>query len=148
MRRAYVASGLGFSLTTTGFYYDVLLPKLEASGVLPLDPWSQTEGGAGNEQLLTSADGVFAVLDGTDVDSGTAAEIGWGAARGLPVVGWRSDIRRAGERDDVVVNLQVQYFVERHGGGVFGDLDAAIARLAALVGARPNPPGAPGATPT
>ncbi len=132
-RHVYVASGLGFSATTTRFYYETLLPKLEANGLSFFDPWSHGGGGAANEELLTMAAGVFAVLDGADVDSGTAAEIGWAAARGMPIVGWRSDLRRAGERDDVVVNMQVQHFVERHGGAIFSELDTAVSRLVSLL---------------
>src|SRR4030095_14231926 len=38
--------------------------------------------GANNRAAIDRADGVVAVLDGVDVDSGTAAEIGYAFARG------------------------------------------------------------------
>ncbi len=36
--------------------------------------------GASNEALIRSSDALLAILDGTDVDSGTAAEIGFAGA--------------------------------------------------------------------
>jgi nucleoside 2-deoxyribosyltransferase len=42
---------------------------------------------------------VVAVLNGTDVDSGTAFEIGYAVARGLPVLGLYEDIRVSGAQD-------------------------------------------------
>ncbi len=129
----YVASPLGFTEPTMTFYRQVLLGRLMAANFECLDPWTGEGGGENNEKLLNRADGVFAVLDGADIDSGTAAEVGWAAARGLPVVGWRSDVRRAGERPDVMVNLQVQYFIERTGGTIKSDLNEAVAKLAELL---------------
>jgi nucleoside 2-deoxyribosyltransferase len=73
---------------------------------------------AGNEEAIRQADLVVAVLDGTDVDSGTAAEIGFAAALGRPIFGLRTDFRPAGDNEGVVVNLQVQWWIERHGGKV------------------------------
>ena len=40
---------------------------------------------------------VVALLDGTQVDDGTAWEIGYAYARGLPIYGIRTDFRHAGE---------------------------------------------------
>lgn len=42
---------------------------------------------------LNDADAVVAILDGVDVDSGTAFEIGYATARGKPVIGLRTDMR-------------------------------------------------------
>lgn len=61
-----------------------------------------------------------------DVDSGTAAEIGFAYALGKPVVGWRSDCRQAGDNAASVVNLQVEHFLT---GCVSVDLEEAITRL-------------------
>lgn len=44
---------------------------------------------------LARADAVVAVLDGADPDSGTAWECGWACARGIPVIGIRTDWRPA-----------------------------------------------------
>jgi nucleoside 2-deoxyribosyltransferase len=54
---------------------------------------------------LNSSDIVVAVLDGVDVDSGTAWEIGYAHAREKPVIGLRTDFRTL---SDGVVNLMVE----------------------------------------
>ena len=155
--RVYAAGPLGFSDATRPFHDDVLVPALRGRGFEVLDPWS---GGAtiaaalaidghderlealraanrvvasANEEMIRACDGVLAVLDGSDVDSGTAAEIGFAAALGRPVVGWRSDIRAAGDNAGAVVNLQVEWFVTRSGGRIERRLDAAIDALAELL---------------
>jgi nucleoside 2-deoxyribosyltransferase len=46
-------------------------------------------------QHLAQAQLVIAVLDGSDVDSGTAWEAGFACARGIPVIGMRTDLRPA-----------------------------------------------------
>ena len=155
--RIYAAGPLGFTEATRPFHDDVLVPLLRSRGCEVLDPWT---GGAAieaalriedhdqrvaalqdanravalaNEEMIRACDGVLAVLDGTDVDSGTAAEIGFAAALGRPVVGWRSDVRRAGDNEGAVVNLQVQHFVERTGGRIERSLTAAVDLLVELV---------------
>ena len=42
---------------------------------------------------LEGADVVVAILDGPDVDSGTAFEVGYACARGKPVIGLKTDMR-------------------------------------------------------
>lgn len=44
---------------------------------------------------LTEKRAMLAILDGQDVDSGTAAEIGYAFARRKPIVGYRGDLRVA-----------------------------------------------------
>lgn len=51
---------------------------------------------------------VVALLDGTQVDDGTAWEIGYAYARGIPVYGLRTDTRQAGETPHNRVNSMVQ----------------------------------------
>jgi len=87
--------------------------------------------GERNRSLLAAADAVLAVLDGPDVDSGTAAEVGWAAAQRIPVVGWRSDFRLA-DHEAAPVNLQVEDFVLVSGGRMVVTLDEAITALDAL----------------
>jgi nucleoside 2-deoxyribosyltransferase len=152
-KRVYVASPLGFSEATRPFSEDVLLPRLRATGFDVLDPWAgggaieaalriadpeervaalrlaNDDVGRANAEMIEACDAVFAVLDGSDVDSGTAAEIGYAAALGRPIVGWRSDFRAAGDNAGAVVNLQVQHFIKRTGGRIATSLDDAIAAL-------------------
>jgi len=47
---------------------------------------------------LASADAAVAVLDGPDADSGTAFELGYAAARGVPIIGVRTDFRPGQDR--------------------------------------------------
>jgi len=160
-RRVYVASPLGFADSTRAYIADVVA-ALRAQGLECLDPWDDADGsirerlaradavelpearvaalwavdeaiGRRNMEMIERAQGVFAVLDGIDVDSGTAAEIGFAAARGLPVVGLRTDWRRTGDNDGCTVNLQVEFFMRMHGGEVCRDLGKAATRMAALV---------------
>ena len=49
-------------------------------------------------EALAASDAVVAVLDGADPDSGTCVEIGEAAARGIPVIGLRTDFRPGEDR--------------------------------------------------
>ena len=55
-------------------------------------------------ETLRDADLVVAVLDGSDVDSGTAFEVGYAHALGIPVIGIRTDYR---ENQDRGLNLML-----------------------------------------
>lgn len=56
-------------------------------------------------ESIDSSDIVIAVLDGVDVDSGTAWEIGYAYAKEKPVIGLRTDFRSL---SDGIVNLMVE----------------------------------------
>lgn len=83
--------------------------------------------GRANTSSIDGVDGVFAILDGVDVDSGTAAEIGYAFARGKYVAGLRTDFRLAGDNPGSIVNLQVQYFIEKSGGKMVTDVEDFVA---------------------
>lgn len=82
--------------------------------------------GRSNAQSIQDSDAVFAVLDGVDVDSGTAAEIGYAFANGKRVCGLRTDFRLAGDNAGALVNLQVQYFIEASRGKIVTTRDEFI----------------------
>ena len=86
-----------------------------------------------NEAMIREADAVLAVLDGSDVDSGTAAEVGFAAAIGKPIVGIRSDVRKSGDNKATAINLQIAHFVESSGGMVTESFGAAISALPGVV---------------
>ncbi len=139
--KIYLASPLGFSETTKDFM-EKLESKLTNLGFEVLNPWSlfpdgkidevmkirkpsdrkkalhglNLEIGQTNEQAIKKCDIIFAVLDGTDVDSGTASEIGYGYATGKKIIGYRGDFRLSGENEGSIINLQVQYWIEKSGG--------------------------------
>ena len=139
-----------------------MLAAIRAAGLEPLDPWADPHAGdeidaalalpvseSRNEALrainrrlgavnaanIRRADALLAVLDGVDVDSGTAAEIGFAAALGKSIVGLRLDTRQAGDNEGAVVNLQVEHFIDAGGGRVVRSLPEAVALLLALVDA-------------
>ena len=138
----------------------LLVPLVRRAGYQVLDPWRLTpapklervrhlrdyrrrreawrrlnaEIGETNRRAIERADAVIAVLDGSDVDSGTAAEIGFAFARGKPIVGYRGDFRRIGDNDGATVNLQVEYFIRASGGTIvdrIGDIRTALGRVLA-----------------
>jgi len=147
----YLASPLGFATSTTAFMHD-LAARLR-NEVDVLNPWDDqrfaeeflaleredsfsartgrlsainSELGRANTESINRADGVFAILDGVDVDSGTAAEIGYAFALGKRVCGLRTDFRLAGDNHGSIVNLQVQYFIEQSGGHVVTTVDSFV----------------------
>lgn len=154
--RVYVAGPDGFTEPGRRWHDSVLLPALAAHRIEALDPWvgnaalvvalglapgparldalraANHEVAHRNRALIDACDAVLAVLDGPDVDSGTAAEIGWAAAIGKPVVGLRTDLRPGGDNEACVVNLQVEYFVTLHGGRIVTTVDEAVAALLAV----------------
>jgi nucleoside 2-deoxyribosyltransferase len=163
VRSVYAAGPSGFTAAGLAFHTGVVLPALAAAGCVALDPWDPADpvtaalvqspdpeptaelGAvcARNVELIDACDGVLAVLDGSDVDSGTAAEIGYAAALGKPVVGIRLDLRRTGDPGSLV-NGQVEHFAVRSGGAVLSCppaeltaprafVDRAVARLLAAL---------------
>lgn len=144
--RIYVASSLGFSEGGRDFYYRKLIPTIQQLGYEVLDPWKITptdkvlslpyglercdawrrlnrEIGGNNRKSIDTSNGLVAVLDGTDVDSGTAAEIGYAFARGKPIVGYRGDFRLCSDNEGAIVNLQVEYFILASGGTIITEIN-------------------------
>ena len=75
--------------------------------------------GENNANFIQQADLVCAILDGADVDSGTAAEIGYAYGLGKRIYGYRGDFRISGDNLGSKINLQVEYFIHASGGQVF-----------------------------
>ena len=61
-----------------------------------------------NLQALSECDIMVAMLDGPQVDDGTAWEIGYFFMQGKKILGIRTDFRRAGETDNSRVNLMIE----------------------------------------
>ena len=98
--KIYTAGPLGFSEAGRAFHQSTILPALRQLVHEPLDPWTLTdqakidavlklpygserrdawrrlnvEIGGNNRAAIDQCDAVFVVLDGVDVDSGSAAE--------------------------------------------------------------------------
>ncbi|MDD1719859.1 MAG: nucleoside 2-deoxyribosyltransferase [Methanoregulaceae archaeon] len=62
-------------------------------------------------EALAKADFVIAVVDGADADSGTAWEMGYAVARGIPVIALRTDFRMAGLQERVNLMLEQSAYV-------------------------------------
>ena len=158
--KIYMASPLGFSEVGRSFYNGTLIPEVIRLGFEVIDPWTLTdqakidavekmpygverrdtwrrlnvEIGGNNRAGIDRSDAVLAVLDGTDVDSGTAAEIGYAFAKGTPILGYRGDFRLSADNEGSTVNLQVEYFIRQSGGDIvtkLADLAPALARMKA-----------------
>lgn len=148
-QRCYIAGPLGFTEAGRRYHAEVYLPAL-AAVVEPVDPWTLTtptelararsagrerelalEIGRRNAGAIRSCALLVAHLDGQEVDSGTAAEVGYAAALGVTCVGWRSDLREAGE-PGVRVNLQLESFIVESGGEIAASLAELLTVLRRL----------------
>lgn len=67
----------------------------------------------GCRDAIHAATHVVAVLDGAQVDDGTAWEIGYAHARGLPVWGLRTDFRQAGDTPYSLANAMIECSCDR-----------------------------------
>jgi nucleoside 2-deoxyribosyltransferase len=148
----YLAGPSGFTAPGLWWHNHVLLPKVTAAGLVPMDPWgnqsaihdvlstmefgqerrdalkkANLEQGRYDLELVRNSRAIIAVLDGCDVDSGTALEIGYGFSLGLLIVGLRTDIRGSGDNEGSEVNLMIETCIQDSGGLYTTDLDEAVA---------------------
>ncbi len=80
--------------------YDVYLPQQQCAGTTdPTELFNICLRGLDNASM------VLVILDGTDADSGSCFEIGYAFAKGIPIVGLRTDFRGSGEH--MGVNLML-----------------------------------------
>ncbi len=86
---------------------------------------------------LEWADGVVAIMDGADPDSGTCWECGYAFGKQKPVVLFRSDFRGTGDSDDMPYNAMLigaaDAHIEQHLASVddaAAAIDAELVRLA------------------
>lgn len=149
-KKIYFASPLGFTESTKDFMERIEFRLIDL-GFIVINPWkiSTTEGkeiyetnnlesiyqriiklqeinkkiGRNNENSIKECDFIFAILDGTDVDSGTASEIGYGYGIGKKIFGYRGDFRLSADNLGSIVNLQVQYWIENSGGFIITTID-------------------------
>jgi nucleoside 2-deoxyribosyltransferase len=153
----YLANPLGFSEAGRKFIDTDIIPALSKYGQV-IDPFKlidqarigaieamppsservqawqalNAEIGKLNQDHIDNCDIVFAVLDGVDVDSGTAAEIGYAFARKKLIIGYRGD-RLSADNEGGIVNLQVEHFIRASGGTIvrgLSELDTAFSSAA------------------
>lgn len=82
---------------------------------------------------LDRADGVVAIMDGADPDSGTCWECGYAYAMRKPVVLFRSDIRRSGDADDIPYNAMLIGAADAHIELGLANVDEAAAAIQAAL---------------
>lgn len=82
--------------------------------------------GKSNELGLRSSSFILAVLDGAEVDSGTASEVGFAAALGKVVYGLRTDFRDTGDLPGCPFNIQVLHWIESSGGKLFRSIESIV----------------------
>jgi len=151
----YLAGPSGFFEAGRAWHNDVVVPKVQGAGLVPMDPWADQsaidkimdsmEFGPGRREALKEAnlqqgrydlalidrsEAILASLDGPDVDSGTALEIGYGFARGLLIVGLRTDIRISADNEGSKVNLMIETCIADSGGTLTDSVDEAVAQIA------------------
>lgn len=146
----YLASPYGFTDSGIFFMEKKILPLIETKFKI-LNPWSNMNEigneignireknqqvkdlrkklailnykiGLQNKKLIDKCDIVLAILDGIDVDSGVAAEIGYAFGNNKKIIGYRSDFRQSGDNEGSVINLQVEFFIKKSGGKILKNL--------------------------
>jgi nucleoside 2-deoxyribosyltransferase len=127
--KIYAAGPLGFSEAGRAFYDTRVIPELSRLGHEVLDPWTLTDSRKIDAvrtmpygEARRDAWRQLNVEIGVDVDSGTAAEIGYAFAKGKPIVGYRGDFRLSADNEGSIVNLQVEYFIRQSGGDIIAAL--------------------------
>ena len=148
-QKVYLASSLGFS-PENNHYRERIKDRLSNLDCDVFDPWEQEDvtkqievairvtdtlervhaiskvanfTGRVNAEGLQNCDLVLAVLDGTEPDSGTVSEMGFGAGIGKRCFGLRTDIRDSGDLPGLPLNLQVLFFIEYSGGRLFRTIE-------------------------
>jgi len=156
MSKIYLASPYGFSESTRRFLEE-LKTRLRNAGHDVKDPWelgdkylAEFRVRAGdpssqpriaelqkinrkiaeiNSKAIYDSEIVVACLDGPDVDSGTASEIGFAFAHKKRIFGYRGDFRLTGENEAALVNIQVQYWIEKSNGRILRTVPDLLAAL-------------------
>ena len=147
---AYLAGPLGFSEAGRRFHNTVLIPLVEELGFEIRDPWTLTSQeiinsaqhlpygeerrerlrevnriiGRNNADAIEESHIIVAVLDGVDVDSGTAAEIAHASTIGKFVIGYRGDFRVCAKNEGSIVNPQVEHYIFESDGEIVTDLNS------------------------
>jgi nucleoside 2-deoxyribosyltransferase len=150
-KTVYLASPYGFTDSGREFMKNTMIPSIQGESFEVLNPWERfdsvsqrveeiyslndipkqndllkslnTELATINEKMLDRAEVVLAILDGTDVDSGVASEIGYAYALRKKILGYRSDFRVTGDNSVAIVNLQIEYFINKSGGIIVRNIE-------------------------
>jgi nucleoside 2-deoxyribosyltransferase len=150
LEKVYLASPYGFNDAGIAFMDQITTPIRQASFEV-LNPWTYSEEisrkvndirstadigkqirlwqhlnkelGRINEEMIKASKFIVAILDGPDVDSGVAAEIGYAYALHKKIIGYRSDMRLTGDNIGAKVNIQIEYFIYNSGGQIVTNIE-------------------------
>ncbi|MDG6999501.1 MAG: nucleoside 2-deoxyribosyltransferase [Nitrososphaerota archaeon] len=151
----YIAGPFGFTECGRYFYYRSFLPTLRRARHTIIDPWRLVDEahikaalalppgphrlarlralnaliGENNSRAIRASDAIVAILDGSDVDPGTASEIGYAYALKKRIIGYRNDLRIIGENEATQVSLQVEYFIIASGGTIVRTVSEVVSAL-------------------
>jgi len=159
MKKIYLAGPKGFSEAGQYWFYKELIPLLEPHyeiinpwkcmpadevarlnsmppGPERVEGWSALNGKTFDDEIewIRECDGMVADLDGADVDSGTAVEIGVAYMLRKPIVGYRGDWRVMRENEALIVNLMPQMAIERSGCKIVRTLDDILPAVDEFIG--------------
>lgn len=151
MEKAYLASPYGFTDSGMAFMKAKIIPIIEQASFEALNPWKYSkkisrkiddikstndifkqielwknlnkEIAKNNEILIKASQIVVAILDGSDIDSGVASEIGYAYALHKKIIGYRSDTRMTGDNIGAKVNLQIEYFIYNSKGCIVTNIE-------------------------
>lgn len=90
--------------------FNVFLPQEDSNDMKERDN-SQSIIFSKNQSAIEKSDLIVAVVDGADVDSGTAWEIGYAYARGKTILGLRTDFRTLGAEGTVNLMIERSVFI-------------------------------------
>ena len=127
-------TALASRLETAG--HQVYLPQANPSAARTAEAIFRSDLGG-----LDWAEGVVAIMDGPDPDSGTSWECGYAHARGKSVVLFRSDIRGSGDAHDIPYTAMLVGAADAHvelGLATVDQAAAAIVQALAALERRPQ----------
>jgi nucleoside 2-deoxyribosyltransferase len=160
--RIYLASPYGFTDAGREFMKSTMIPAIQNDRFEIMNPWDAFDSisqriekinslngireqrqsfkllnkklAVSNEKMLNQAEVVVAILDGSDVDSGVASEIGYAYGTGKKIIGYRSDFRLTGDDLGAIVNVQVEYWINASGGSIVTNLSLLQKKLLQCLG--------------
>ncbi|NYT21396.1 MAG: nucleoside 2-deoxyribosyltransferase [Methanomicrobiales archaeon] len=99
--------------TLSAHFFEVYLPQEVGDDTIHRDRKAHQDIFRRHLAAFGNTDVVVAVIDGADADSGTAWEMGYAYAHGIPVVAIRTDFRMAGIHEQVNLMLEQSALVVR-----------------------------------
>jgi len=151
MKKIYIANAMLFDELGRQTLEQKIVPILTSQGYQALNPWYLTDPKKlqevmsypygperkkkwqdlniemfnNNKHAIQTCDGVLLILDGggLDPDSGLSWECGYAFALKKSLVGFRTDIRMAGDNEGSDFNLMLEQSIIQSGGSICTDIN-------------------------